>query len=53
MEGGAKGVLEVAATCAGAGIIIGVMALTGLGVRISSTLIACPTISSLWPYFSP
>jgi TRAP transporter 4TM/12TM fusion protein len=40
MEGGAKGVLEVAATCACAGIIIGVMALTGLGVRISSTLIA-------------
>ena len=35
LEGGAKGILEVAATCACAGIIIGVMALTGLGGRIS------------------
>ncbi len=40
LEGGAKGILEVAATCACAGIIIGVMALTGLGVRISAGLIA-------------
>jgi TRAP transporter 4TM/12TM fusion protein len=40
LEGGAKGILEVAATCACAGIIIGVMALTGLGVRISGGLIA-------------
>jgi TRAP transporter 4TM/12TM fusion protein len=40
LEGGAKGILEVAATCACAGIIIGVMALTGLGVRISAALIA-------------
>jgi TRAP transporter 4TM/12TM fusion protein len=39
LEGGASGVLEVAATCACAGIIIGVMALTGLGVKISSSLI--------------
>jgi TRAP transporter 4TM/12TM fusion protein len=40
LEGGPKGVLEVAATCACAGIIIGVMALTGLGMRISNMLIA-------------
>jgi TRAP transporter 4TM/12TM fusion protein len=40
LENGPKGVLEVAATCACAGIIIGVMALTGLGMRISSMLIA-------------
>jgi TRAP transporter 4TM/12TM fusion protein len=40
LEGGAKGILEVAATCACAGIIIGVMALTGLGGRISAALIA-------------
>jgi TRAP transporter 4TM/12TM fusion protein len=40
LENGPKGVLEVAATCACAGIIIGVMALTGLGMRISNLLIA-------------
>jgi len=40
LENGPKGVLEVAATCACAGIIIGVMALTGLGMRISNILIA-------------
>jgi len=40
LEGGGQGVLEVAATCACAGIIIGVMALTGLGMRISSMLIS-------------
>lgn len=38
-RGGAEGILEVAATCACAGIIVGIMALTGLGVRISSLLI--------------
>jgi TRAP transporter 4TM/12TM fusion protein len=40
LEGGAKGILEVAATCACAGIIIGVMALTGLGGRITAALMA-------------
>jgi TRAP-type uncharacterized transport system fused permease subunit len=31
MEGGSIGVLNVAATCAGAGLIVGVVTLTGLG----------------------
>jgi TRAP transporter 4TM/12TM fusion protein len=40
MEGGSIGVLNVAATCAGAGIIVGVVTLTGLGLKFSSIVIA-------------
>ena len=36
LEGGSIGVLNVAATCAGAGIIVGVVTLTGLGLKFSS-----------------
>ncbi|MEJ5989729.1 TRAP transporter fused permease subunit [Ramlibacter sp. PS3R-8] len=39
MEGGSVGVLNVAATCAGAGIIVGVVTLTGLGLKFSSIVI--------------
>ncbi len=39
MEGGSIGVLSVAATCAGAGIIVGVVTLTGLGLKFSSIVI--------------
>jgi len=39
MEGGAMGMLNVGATCAGAGIIVGVVALTGLGLKFSSIVI--------------
>jgi TRAP-type uncharacterized transport system fused permease subunit len=39
MEGGSLGVLNVAATCAGAGIIVGVVTLTGLGLKFSSSII--------------
>jgi TRAP-type uncharacterized transport system fused permease subunit len=39
MEGGSMGVLNVAATCAGAGIIVGVVTLTGLGLKFSSIVI--------------
>jgi TRAP transporter 4TM/12TM fusion protein len=39
MEGGTIGVLNVAATCAGAGIIVGVVTLTGLGLKFSSIVI--------------
>ena len=39
MEGGSIGVLNVAATCAGAGIIVGVVTLTGLGLKFSSIVI--------------
>ena len=39
MEGGALGMLSVGATCAGAGIIVGVVTLTGLGLKFSSIVI--------------
>jgi TRAP transporter 4TM/12TM fusion protein len=39
MEGGSVGVLNVAATCAGAGIIVGVVTLTGLGLKFSTIVI--------------
>ena len=39
LEGGTIGVLNVAATCAGAGIIVGVVTLTGLGLKFSSIVI--------------
>src|SRR5665811_802678 len=40
MEGGSIGVLNVAATCAAAGIIVGVVTLTGLGLKFSSIVLA-------------
>ena len=39
MQGGSIGMLNVAATCAGAGIIVGVVTLTGLGLKFSSIVI--------------
>jgi len=39
MEAGSVGVLNVAVTCAGAGIIVGVVTLTGLGLKFSSIII--------------
>ena len=39
MEGGSISVLNVAATCAGAGIIVGVVTLTGLGLKFSTIVI--------------
>jgi TRAP transporter 4TM/12TM fusion protein len=39
MEGGALGMLNVGATCAGAGIIVGVVTLTGLGLKFSTIVI--------------
>ncbi|MBL0121491.1 MAG: TRAP transporter fused permease subunit [Betaproteobacteria bacterium] len=40
MESGTTGVLNVAATCAAAGLIVGVVTLTGLGLKFSSIVIA-------------
>ncbi len=40
MEGGSIGMLNVGATCAGAGIIVGVVTLTGLGLKFSSIILA-------------
>jgi TRAP transporter 4TM/12TM fusion protein len=39
LENGSIGVLGVAAVCAGAGIIVGVVTLTGLGLKFSSIVI--------------
>jgi TRAP transporter 4TM/12TM fusion protein len=40
LEGGSRAVLNVAATCAGAGLIVGVVTLTGLGLKFSSIVLA-------------
>jgi TRAP transporter 4TM/12TM fusion protein len=40
LKGGSLAVLNVAATCAGAGIIVGVVTLTGLGLKFSSIVLA-------------
>jgi TRAP transporter 4TM/12TM fusion protein len=40
MEAGTTGVLNVAATCASAGIIVGVVTLTGLGLKFSDIVIS-------------
>ncbi|MGH8675598.1 MAG: TRAP transporter permease, partial [Burkholderiales bacterium] len=40
MDGGSRAVLNVAATCAGAGLIVGVVTLTGLGLKFSSIVLA-------------
>jgi TRAP transporter 4TM/12TM fusion protein len=40
LRGGAIGVLSVGATCAAAGIIVGVVTLTGLGLKFSSIILA-------------
>ncbi|OPY87225.1 MAG: DctM-like transporter [Smithella sp. PtaU1.Bin162] len=39
LEGGAKGAVQVAICCAAAGIIIGILTLTGLGMRFSSIIL--------------
>ena len=39
LKGGSIGVLNVATTCAGAGIIVGVVTLTGLGLKFSSIIL--------------
>ena len=39
LRGGSIGVLSVATTCASAGIIVGVVTLTGLGLKFSSIVI--------------
>jgi TRAP transporter 4TM/12TM fusion protein len=40
LEAGSVGMLNVAATCASAGLIVGVVTLTGLGLRFSEIVIA-------------
>lgn len=40
LESGAKGAVEVAIACATAGIVIGVLTLTGLGMRFNAVILA-------------
>jgi TRAP-type uncharacterized transport system fused permease subunit len=40
LDSGSRAVLNVAATCAGAGLIVGVVTLTGLGLKFSSIVLA-------------
>jgi TRAP transporter 4TM/12TM fusion protein len=39
LEGGARGTIQMMAVCASAGIIVGVIALTGVGLRFSSVIL--------------
>src|SRR4029079_15684779 len=39
LDGGSRAVRNVAATCAGAGLIVGVVTLTGLGLKFSSIVL--------------
>jgi TRAP transporter 4TM/12TM fusion protein len=40
LDGGSRAVINVAVTCAGAGLIVGVVTLTGLGLKFSSIVLA-------------
>ena len=40
LEGSAKGVIEIAATCAAAGIVIGTLSMTGLGIKFATILLS-------------
>ncbi len=56
LEGGSVGVLNVAMTCASAGIIVGVVTLTGLGLKFSSIVLdyadtGGQTLTNLWVMF--
>ncbi len=56
LEGGSVGVLNVAMTCASAGIIVGVVTLTGLGLKFSSIVLdyansGAQSMVSLWVMF--
>ncbi len=56
LEGGSVGVLNVAMTCASAGIIVGVVTLTGLGLKFSSIVLdyadsGAQSLVNLWVMF--
>ncbi len=56
LEGGSVGVLTVAMTCASAGIIVGVVTLTGLGLKFSAIVLdyadaGAKILVSLWTTF--
>jgi len=56
LEGGSVGVLNVAMTCASAGIIVGVVTLTGLGLKFSSIVLdyadsGAQSLATFWGFF--
>jgi TRAP transporter 4TM/12TM fusion protein len=56
LAGGSVGVLGVAMTCASAGIIVGVVTLTGLGLKFSSIVLAyadsgAQSLVNVWAFF--
>lgn len=56
LQGGSVSVLNVAATCASAGIIVGVVTLTGLGLKFSSIVIdyaesGAYSLVAFWGFF--
>jgi TRAP transporter 4TM/12TM fusion protein len=56
LEGGSLGMLNVAVTCASAGIIVGVVTLTGLGLKFSSIVLdyaeaGAHGLVSFWTFF--
>lgn len=56
LEGGSVGVLNVAMTCASAGIIVGVVTLTGLGLKFSAIVLdyadsGAQALVTLWTFF--
>jgi TRAP transporter 4TM/12TM fusion protein len=56
LEGGSVSVLSVASTCASAGIIVGVVTLTGLGLKFSSIVLdyadsGAQALTNLWVLF--
>ncbi|MGE5616706.1 MAG: TRAP transporter permease [Bacillota bacterium] len=56
LEGGSLGMLNVAMTCASAGIIVGVVTLTGLGLKFSSIVLdyaetGAQALTRLWILF--
>ncbi len=58
LEGGSVSVLGVAMTCASAGIIVGVVTLTGLGLKFSAIVLAyadsgAQSLVNLWAFSAP
>lgn len=51
LELGAKNAVAVSMACAVAGIIVGVVGLTGLGLKFSSMMIAFSVATSFWHLF--
>ena len=49
LENGAKNTIRVAAACSIAGIIVGIVSLTGIGLKLAEGLLSCLAVSTCWP----